>query len=420
MSNRYPTSRAARVSTSPLDYPGATPRTVYKPSSTRRRAFVRPVRPLFPVPPREFYKPPNWPAPGFKPRPSYVPSPPVRRIPRGLGILSRMFPYLGWVMLGYELTRWTFPSRRMNSDAVRYCSNFNPQVYNGNVHYGWAATPTAFCTSRVVSDATGGYSPGAPWLQEFVDGVSSPGGQPLMWGRRQMWFDIPGPSAIPGSTWRPGWVIPVPDPLPAWVTGPLAPPLSGTPAPFGPPVRGGPPDPPVEAGDPLKWRWWPDPEKRPRNRPWEDAPEVWPFDADTWPPPKYRPPPRDRPRNEPKPWQRPAPRIREKKARVQREIARELLGKILSGYSELGDLIDALYEGVPKDLRTKGADMQQKLLDIYNAGDRYDMVKALTAVWNEAAEDRVWGRTFGKAAKELDAWGVELPFLRDGYTYLIR
>lgn len=414
MSNRYPAARSATSIGVGVDSRYNVGRRTYVSPASHRRAFRRTVSPLLPKP-REFVKVPAWPAPAVKPRPFTLPSPPVRRIPRFPRVISRMFPWLGWAMIGYELTRWTFPSRTMNSDAIRYCANFPAQDYKGNIHYLWSSTPTGFCTSRTVSDAAGGYAPGTPWLREYVDGGTSPGGQPLMWGRKQMWFDKPGPLTAPGLPgWIPGWVIPVDDPLPAWVTGPLSPPLAGQPAPFPPPIWRRPPRPPIERGDPLKW-----PRDRPVGRP--DKKPVFTPDPEgvVNNPPKPRPRPRPTTDPVPVPWARPGRRVKEKKVRVAYSV-RALLLRLLSEYSEFVDLVEALYKGVPKELRTKNADLFQMMRDIYNAGDRYDMVAAIQAIFEENAHDRVWGKALRQASKNFDAYGVELPWLRDGFTYLVK
>lgn len=404
MSNRYPKGRSSAAIALPSGYPDGSRRPSHVPYNGNRRTYPR-VRPLLPVA-RNYYKPAAWPSPGVKPRPSYVPSPTVPSVPGSwLTRFQRVAPWVSLALAAYWLYH-RLPQRTLNSDAVRYCSNYNPADYPGPVYYRFNSTPNGLCTSAT-PPVPNVYAPGVPWLHERLGGQTSPGGQPLTWGRRELWFDRPAPAGFPGVDWWPGWVIPpVIDPIPKWlIPTPYHPPYWTEPPPVPPPV----------------WRRVPDP----RRRRSEDV-DLPPEDINN-PDPRGEPKgrvefdPRGREKDEPKPWKRPKPRVRERKVRFRSDaVARRILGLILSGYSEFNDFIDALYKGVPKHLRTKNADTAQKIADMYNAGDEYNFVLGLTELWNNHHEDRIIGRGMAEASKILDDYGIELPFLKDGYTYLIR
>lgn len=134
---------------------------------------------------------------------------------------------------------------------------------------------------------------------------------------------------------------------------------------------------------------------------------------------KIRPKPRDD--KKAKPRHKPGRKVKEKKVMVHSmTVMRRILGNLLSAYSEFGDIVDALYAGVPKEYRTWNADTAQKIRDMYAAGDKYNFLEGLRELHANEAEDRVWGRAFGHAADMLDDYGVQLPFLQDGYAYIIR
>lgn len=95
------------------------------------------------------------------------------------------------------------------------------------------------------------------------------------------------------------------------------------------------------------------------------------------------------------------PRERERKF-----LASPLLMAVLRAYeglTELDDFVDAIWESLPKKLRTKGqrVGMAQKLLDIYNNADSISITDAVANLMANAIEDAIVGRLQGAAGKAL-------------------
>ena len=95
------------------------------------------------------------------------------------------------------------------------------------------------------------------------------------------------------------------------------------------------------------------------------------------------------------------PRERERKF-----LASPLLMAVLRAYeglTELDDFVDAIWESIPKKLRTKGqrVGMAQKLLDIYNNADSISITDAVANLMANAIEDAIVGRLQGAAGKAL-------------------
>ena len=425
MSNRYPLPRVSV---------GVDPRVVGFPTTPRPKTYPRQLRPfrptrLTPWSPKEFYKPPAWPSGPTGPRVS--PVSPAVFTPTGPRIpgwvfrrMLRFLPWLGWGLLAWDLYRlWQQWSNAGTSGYEGKCDA--PPEYVNGTHLSWSFSGTqGMCTSQLVPDG-GAWSPSSPWLRSGKLFNLPPPFSGTRWWGEEAWLYPSPPAGEPGQLPLPGWVsVPPPMVPPLWALPPLIPPpYSPAPIPIPPPIRDPWPGYPDEDWDPP-----PDIDPEP---PFEPQPFPPGTDLPTWPgvtvgiDPKSPPGvwPTWDPKTDPKIDPRPDPNTRERKLRPRSgSVMRRIMGEVLSGFSEFGDMVDAFYEGVPKSERTKNADLPQKLRDLYNSIDKntYDVVKGWSAVYQNHQEDKVFGRAFGYASEQFEKYGVDVPFLRDGFTFLVK
>lgn len=84
-----------------------------------------------------------------------------------------------------------------------------------------------------------------------------------------------------------------------------------------------------------------------------------------------------------------------------------LLGKILSGYSEVGDFVDSIHDALPKKYQTKDGNMLDKLNDIYENWDKVDMSDAIENLVKNEIEDQIVGRIIGRIDKSFRSVGFQ-------------
>lgn len=399
MTNRYPATNPAVLPKTGYRVPsGGTP--PHRPRGLPSR-HIRPVR-LSPWSPKEFIKPPNWPAPGF----GRVVTPIVVG---GVGsriagrVLSRFIPFLGWALLAYDLYDvWSYYSWGWANGAYGNYVKCNPPpdgTYGGH-QFTFSGTPGGlFCTPQLPGTVFPNWSVGRPWLTEWGTRTSPT----PRWDGIQAWL-YPAPPPFPPV--GPGFkVMPFPTflpNLPPWLW-PLSPPFTPMWPPIAPPVRW-----------PRKTRRQPrhdrDLRPGPAGNPGTYYPPMELPGTQTGPSPLEGLSPYDQPKIWP---HRPRKGTKERKVGLRSlAVARRIMGKILSGYSELGDLVDALYKGLPKEYQTKDANLYQKMQDMYVHADKMDMVKAITEMYHNDQHDRVWGEMFGQIGEFFDDYGIDLGLLR--------
>lgn len=107
-----------------------------------------------------------------------------------------------------------------------------------------------------------------------------------------------------------------------------------------------------------------------------------------------------------------APRAGEKEApkrRASRDIAeriRRALGKFLSGASEAGDALDAIYDALPDDVKSKDdKTLADKFWRVYNNAHKVDTRKAMENLVKNDREDRILGPAFGQANENAEDYG---------------
>lgn len=194
------------------------------------------------------------------------------------------------------------------------------------------------------------------------------------------------PASPPGYFPDIPWPIGVPR-MPPWLW-PLVPPLSPTYPPVSPPVR------------------WPSP-----GRPYPPNPEdPLPPNGNTepWAPPRTVSP--TPPRLEP-----PGSGVKERKGKfLSSRVARTVLGRILGNATEVADFIDALYEALPKELRSNKDTLADKVEKLYTHADKIDLTDAVTNLWNETTMDRGYSQAFDALEKGLRDYGIDVGGLRIG------
>lgn len=104
---------------------------------------------------------------------------------------------------------------------------------------------------------------------------------------------------------------------------------------------------------------------------------------------------------------RPPPRVKERKLQgkgLMKTLVRAM-GKALSGYSELGDLVDSLHDALPESLQAKG-NIYDKLIALYTHANHIDMDQAVKNMIQNEIEDRHMGRKIGKATKHMQEYNL--------------
>lgn len=135
-------------------------------------------------------------------------------------------------------------------------------------------------------------------------------------------------------------------------------------------------------------------------------------------PPEGYNPPRGRidspPSAGPAPQQAQRPGRREKERKVMaNSTARRLLGWALSQYSEVGDLVDALYDALPNEFQNDAdKTIVDKIQTMYKHWDKVDMAEAMGNIVNDQVTDPKFAEAFKKMQDTFESYGMELPDLR--------
>lgn len=108
----------------------------------------------------------------------------------------------------------------------------------------------------------------------------------------------------------------------------------------------------------------------------------------------------------------PGPGVRERKVKGNRGF-RAVLGAALSGYSEVGDLVDAIYDALPKKYQLKtDKTIADKLKTLWKHIDRVRMGDAMANIVEDQVSDPKMAEAFDYMQKQLEAWGLDVPGLR--------
>lgn len=181
------------------------------------------------------------------------------------------------------------------------------------------------------------------------------------------------------------WPIGVPR-MPPWLW-PLTPPLTPTYPPVSPPVR------------------WPAP-----GRPVFPNPETPIPPRGPAPEPRTVSDPRISTGGAPKP---PGPGVKERKARfLSHSVARNVLGRIISGATEVADFIDALYDALPKELRSNRDTLADKVEKLYTHSDKIDITEAVMNLYNETQMDRGYAQAFKELEQGFADYGIDIGSIR--------
>lgn len=413
-SNRYPVAN-------PRDYPRVRP---YDPSRRRPRnprgpvwrprPKVRPKTPLFPVRPRPF-----TPFGRRPPIPFSVPRGPVISI-AGLG--GRLFPIIGWALLAYDLWQlWQWYNQKTgmplgDSGWIQCCADpsiFPIDSYAIGSLSALNSNPLA-CTATLCGLGgqlfNGNPADGIPGLTKTGSGRYNKQylylGKRNGAGTRQTHAEgyirvVASPAYITPQTpasW-PDWVpetivptgIPIPDPIAdpdyvpfiPWFDPFLNPPLGPEPFPENPPVYR-PPTQPYRPDMGDKGNELPTPDFKPDPRP----------NGETWP---HRPPKGEK----------------ERKIKGGYNRIRQFLGQLLSGISEVNDVIEALWDALPESAQTEGANLREKFNDLYQNVDDIDMAEAVQNLVENQVEDKYLAQGFQALNEAYENLGIELGGLRD-------
>lgn len=115
---------------------------------------------------------------------------------------------------------------------------------------------------------------------------------------------------------------------------------------------------------------------------------------------------------DPLPARRPGRGDRERKVMASAR-ARKLMGWALSQFSEVGDLVDALYDALPDDVQSNDdKNLAQKFKRLYDNIDRVDMAEAMTNMINDQVTDPKFAEQFERMQNLFESYGIEVPDLR--------
>lgn len=385
------------------------------------------------------------PVPGFGP--PIKPNVPFGRyVPPGVagavvrGGLGRLVPYIGWGLLAWDVLQWikgTTPNRE--PDYWGYQLVVPPGRCPKEPAAKWFSDRQAFPTcgdKYVVLNSLAG----------FV--VPRPPNFSVWWQTPQRYLDIPGFGYWSGyERWErvvengpaQNWSQPQPSPRPNYITPPAYAPKpnipnsnpvpdanpNGQPHPVFDPYTPNPPLRPEEpVPQPIPWSVIPyvsNPGNWPQYReggnygvpaptytspPWEividipvspGGPGTNPGgspDPGTNPNPGGQPvtPVRTNPRHIPR--SRPPRGDKEKKTRAKNAAVLGFIGGSLGALSEANDVIDALYEALPREYQS-GGNFVDRAHDVLEHFDHIDAAQAIQNLVLNELEDRAIGRAFG-------------------------
>nr|QXN72839.1 MAG: hypothetical protein [Microvirus sp.] len=107
---------------------------------------------------------------------------------------------------------------------------------------------------------------------------------------------------------------------------------------------------------------------------------------------------------------RPGQRVKERKVKVLAVSPSLPVVRIFSQVTEAGDLIDAVYEALPEDLRKGRRRMTRKLKQIYDHYDKVDIGQAIENIIENQLEDFVIGKVGQGASKGAQRIGWHRGF----------
>lgn len=349
MSNRYP--RSATVA--------------FLPDNRRQKTLEPPVKP--PRPPGDF----KFPGPSHRSRP-------YKEFAKGF-MKGFRIPYrTHWLEQATQVAEQAFERSRGPVPAPPPGGYFKCGVTDT------VALPNAFgwwpgqCFTVQPKPSTV-YHPSVPWYHHvqrnslIID----------RWNSLEAWYYPKAPEKNPVMFPPVLPLEPAPLPLPPFMPDIYRPPGTRQPLPLRPPIRNRPAHP----------NPWPDVPTR--------APE-WPTAGHDLGPPTGVPAPL---------FAEPPPKgTKEKKGQGPGNV-RKKLGQILSGYSEAGDLLDALHGALPEKYQ-KGKTPLQKFMDLYNHADEIDIQKAVENLINNQVSDRYYGDFFKQVQEQFADAGLDLGDLR--------
>ena len=359
-------------------------RRIFRPANDNRPRFSPSRKPLPAVP---FGK--RVPLPGQVGKPRLPKMPGMPAFYRGL---SRLALPAAAAMTAYDLWEWYMSQGQPEVNP----SAFGFQLY---CDMGWrplaawgqaAACGTGFQVPGGLLDGSVGNDviPGnLDWLAigPYVWISPAPPDQigSYRFDHSQVWQRVSGSQPIPVSALQPG-VAPAPMPIPR---------------PWSQPAH------------------WPHPFQPPNAVP---LPRPWPRGV-----PRPRPLPEDslrgepsgrlesRVRNSPRRLPLRAPRRHEKEPEKKRVDARHHaalrkgLGKLLSGASEAFDFLEALYDALPDNVKSKDdKTLADKFYRLYQNSDKLDVADAMRELIENNQEDRIWGPFFGEANDNAEDYGM--------------
>lgn len=383
MSNRFPTRRALAGQQSKSG-----PK--YQPSNDnapRNRPLKMPGRPL----------PANDNFPGRLPKaPAGIPPRLYRRLAKRM--LLRGIPIIGWAWTAWELYNlW--------KDWQGYFTELPPYGWNKVAEWDpdWA---DPYWSQHAEWGATKIWT-----YQGYLGGVSRnnaqtpttdafPEASPHYWWKK-IEYDVTVSQPYNGvaSRWERDYSVPdeyILPPRPVFIP-------FGSPVPFGVPMH------------PLAPM--PVPVPKPIRLPGISFPgDPHNVDADGYNDPglKYRrkPKPSTNPVQGEQPSQARRPRRKEKERKVTGSKKHlKFLGWILSQYSEIGDLVDALHGALPKELQVNGP-MNAKLKALYEHWDKVDMTQAVQNMVEDMVTDPKWAGVFEEMQERQEEFGLDLGGLK--------
>ena len=295
----------------------------------------------------------------------------------GVGILRlpfRLVPWIGWALLAYdlwELWRWwqdahIFPP----PDGYVFCS---PDVGNRDIAYRYVSTPS--CTTyQPLGAQPPVWHPTTRWYTRCERHRAKPSTFDR-WNYREHWYYEKDPGQVPEFIPAQGWPfepVPLEVPFVPWFDPFLNPPLAPAPAPLPKPIRH-PPLPELPYPEKGEAGYGPRPDLRPDASP----------NGRPWP-------------------SRPPQGTKERKIKTGSSSATAWLLWLLGQISEVGDLVDALFDALPDAVKSKYPDNTAgHLRGLYENLDKVDVTEAVHNLWTNNVEDHYLGQFFGEAAEQM-------------------
>lgn len=384
MSNRFPTKRALAGQQSKTG-----PK--YQPANDnlpRNRPLKMPGRPL----------PANDNFPGRLPKaPSGIPPRLYRRLAGRM--LLRGLPLFGWAWTAWEVynlwkdwgqyrVMWPPVGWRKTNDYTNDLEKTGvygrpDTAWAGPRVWTWQGAPGGLLYTASNPPGPDGFPNASPHYQwDYVSG-GNPTYAPYA-AVRSRWERITGePLYLPP---RPVWI---PYSVPYYVPGVPLLPLAPMPVPVPKPVRWPgvffPPD--IHNPDPVGNR---EPGLKYRRRPGQQT--------------------QNKPDDKPVQVRRPRRKEKERKVTGNKKHL-QFLGWILSQYSEVGDLVDALHSALPEKLQVQGS-IKDKLKALYQHWAEVDMTQAVQNMVEDMVTDPKFAGVFEEMQERQEEFGLDLGGLK--------